>query len=88
MEEIRYWSWPEVLLGLKQCQELDTSSDAESLTVKLMDALVEKLCLAIEASPSSAACSPSPDSSLFRFSCDSKSTESFKNSFSDNMVVR
>ncbi|KAH0943227.1 hypothetical protein HID58_002864 [Brassica napus] len=44
---------------------------------QLMDALVEKL----ELSPSSAAsaCSPSPDSSLLRFSCDSKSTESFKN---------
>ncbi|CAN6884383.1 unnamed protein product [Brassica oleracea] len=82
MEEIRYWAWPEVLLSLKQCQELETSSEAESLAVKLMDALVEKLCLAIEASPSSAACSPSPDSSLFRFSCDSKSTESFKNSSS------
>ena len=35
----------------------------------------------LELSPSSAAsaCSPSPDSSLLRFSCDSKSTESFKN---------
>ncbi|CAH8386221.1 unnamed protein product [Eruca vesicaria subsp. sativa] len=82
LEEIRYWAWPEVLVGLKQCQELETSSEADSLAVKLMDALVEKLCLAIEASPSSAACSPSPDSSLFRFSCDSKSTESFKNSSS------
>ncbi|KAG2317420.1 hypothetical protein Bca4012_068320 [Brassica carinata] len=81
MEEIRYWTWSEVLLGLKQCQELETSSDTDSLAAKLMDALVEKLCLAIEPSLSSAAsaCSPSPDSSLFRFSCDSKSTASFKN---------
>ncbi|CAH2053050.1 unnamed protein product [Thlaspi arvense] len=79
MEEIRYWSWPEVLLGLKQCQELETSSEADSLAARLMDALVEKLCLAVEASPSSAASACSPESSLFRFSCDSKSTESFKN---------
>ncbi|CAH8383557.1 unnamed protein product [Eruca vesicaria subsp. sativa] len=84
IEEIRYWTWSEVLLGLKQCQELETSSDTDSLAAKLMDALVEKLCLVTEASPSSAAsaCSPSPDSSSFRFSCDSKSTESFKNSSS------
>nr|VDD51789.1 unnamed protein product [Brassica oleracea] len=59
------------------CQELEIASDTDSLAAKLMDALVEKL----ELSPSSAAsaCSPSPDSSLLRFSCDSKSTESFKN---------
>ncbi|KAJ0232244.1 BTB/POZ domain-containing protein [Hirschfeldia incana] len=84
IEEIRYWAWSEVLLGLKQCQELDTSSDADSLAAKLMDALVERLWLAIEPSPSNAAsaCSPSPDGSLFRLSCDSKSTESFKNSSS------
>ncbi|WZY73024.1 hypothetical protein YC2023_005264 [Brassica napus] len=49
----------------------------KEISRQLMDALVEKL----ELSPSSAAsaCSPSPDSSLLRFSCDSKSTESFKN---------
>lgn len=80
MGEIRYWSWPELLLGLKQCQELETSSEADCLAAILMDALVEKLCLTVEASPSSAASACSPDSSLFRFSCDSKSTESFKNS--------
>ncbi|KAF8086007.1 hypothetical protein N665_0639s0019 [Sinapis alba] len=81
MQEIRYWAWSEVLLGLQQCQELETSSDTDSLAAKLMNVLVEKLCLAIELSVSSAAsaCSPSPDRSLFRFSCDSKSTESFKN---------
>ncbi|CAE5968118.1 unnamed protein product [Arabidopsis arenosa] len=80
MEEIRYWAWSEVLLCLKQCQEVETSPEADSLAAKLMDALVEKLCLTIEMSPSSAASACSPDSSLFRFSCDSKSTESFKNS--------
>ncbi|KAL1197510.1 BTB/POZ domain-containing protein [Cardamine amara subsp. amara] len=80
MEEIRYWAWPELLLGLKQCQEVETSSEADSLAGRLMDALVEKLCLTVEVSPSSAASACSPDSSLFRFSCDSKSTESFKNS--------
>ncbi|EOA30384.1 hypothetical protein CARUB_v10013511mg [Capsella rubella] len=80
MEEVRYWSWPEILLSLKQCQEVETSPEAESLAAKLMDALVEKLCLTVEMSPSSAASACSPDSSLFRFSCDSKSTESFKNS--------
>jgi hypothetical protein len=79
MEEIRYWAWPEVLLCLKQCQEVETSPEVDSLAAKLMDALVEKLCLTIEMSPSSAGSACSPDSSLFRFSCDSKSTESFKN---------
>ncbi|KAF3538392.1 hypothetical protein F2Q69_00019974 [Brassica cretica] len=64
-------------MEVTKCQELEISSDTDSLAAKLMDALVEKL----ELSPSSAAsaCSPSPDSSLLRFSCDSKSTESFKN---------
>lgn len=43
MEEIRFWAWSEVLLGLKQCQELETSSEADSLAASLMDALEEKL---------------------------------------------
>ncbi|XP_020886756.1 LOW QUALITY PROTEIN: BTB/POZ domain-containing protein At3g22104 [Arabidopsis lyrata subsp. lyrata] len=87
MEEIRYWAWPEVLLCLKQCQEVETSPVADSLAAKLMDALVEKLCLTIEMSPSSAASACSPDSSLFRFSCDSKSTESFTNSSLDQATL-
>ncbi|CAN8268805.1 unnamed protein product [Cochlearia groenlandica] len=79
MEAIRYWAWHELLLGLKQCQELETLSEVDSLAAKLMDSLVEKLCLTADASPSSDAYVCSLDSSLFRFSCDSKSTESFKN---------
>ncbi|CAN8270392.1 unnamed protein product [Cochlearia groenlandica] len=83
LQEIRYWSWPELVLGLKHCQEVEKScsEESDSLALNLMDGLVEKLCLAIEAaSPSSNVSACSPDSnSLFRFSCDSKSTESFKN---------
>ncbi|CAH8261385.1 unnamed protein product [Arabidopsis lyrata] len=64
MEEIRYWAWPEVLLCLKQCQEVETSPVADSLAAKLMDALVEKLCLTIEMSPSSAASASTLDNLL------------------------
>ncbi|XP_010524477.1 PREDICTED: BTB/POZ domain-containing protein At3g22104-like isoform X2 [Tarenaya hassleriana] len=79
MDEIRFWTWPDLLAALKQCQDLKKSPESDPLAAKFMDSLVGKLNLTVEASPSSASAS-SPDSSLFRFSCDSKSTESFKNS--------
>ncbi|KAK2650713.1 hypothetical protein Ddye_018202 [Dipteronia dyeriana] len=80
LEEINYWTWSELLTALKQCQDLLPVANFSSLLEKFMDSLVGRVALSSETSP--CASTSSPDSSGFRFSCDSRSTESLKNSFS------
>ncbi|XP_041004742.1 BTB/POZ domain-containing protein At3g22104-like isoform X2 [Juglans microcarpa x Juglans regia] len=79
LEEINYWTWPELLAALKQCQDLLPVENSSGVLQKCLDSLARRLALATEASPCP---SNSPDSSGFRFSCDSKSTESLKSSLS------
>ncbi|KAL5571262.1 hypothetical protein UlMin_020859 [Ulmus minor] len=79
-EEMRYWTWPELLMVLKCCQRLLPASDSLGILERSLDSLVGRLALASEASPCPS--TSSPDSSVVRFSCDSKSTESLKTMFS------
>uniref|UniRef100_A0A7N0SX40 Uncharacterized protein n=1 Tax=Kalanchoe fedtschenkoi TaxID=63787 RepID=A0A7N0SX40_KALFE len=77
--EINRWSWFELMAALKQCQDtLMNDRPFAILVEKCVESLVGRLVLASEASPS--ASTSSPDCAGFRFSCDSKSTESLKNS--------
>ncbi|KAI4334065.1 hypothetical protein L6164_018802 [Bauhinia variegata] len=76
MREMSYWTWPDLLIALKQCQNLVLIKDSYAVLEKCLDSLVARLVFPIEASPCLS--SSSPDSSGFRFSCDSKSTESIK----------
>lgn len=79
--EIGYWSWPELMVALKHFQDLHPAvTSSEVILEKCMDSLVGKLTLTSEASP--CASTSSADSSGFRFSCDSRSTESLKYSLS------
>ncbi|KAK1567087.1 hypothetical protein Q3G72_007936 [Acer saccharum] len=80
LEEINYWTWSELLTALKQCQVLLPVANFSCLLEKFMDSLVGRVALSSETSP--CASTSSPDSSGFRFSCDTRSTESLKNSFS------
>jgi len=75
---ISYWSWSEILIALKQCQNL-LVDDSSVMLEKCLDAVVGRLVSASEASPCPSSCSN--DSSGIRFSCDSKSTESIKTNF-------
>ncbi|KAM1429372.1 hypothetical protein ACFX2I_045576 [Malus domestica] len=79
-EEIRYWSWSELLTALKQCQDLLPVANSLSLVEKCLDTLVARLPLTSEASPCPS--TSSPDSSGIRFSCDTRSTESLKTTLS------
>ncbi|KAI9177130.1 hypothetical protein LWI28_011450 [Acer negundo] len=80
LEEINYWTWSELLTALKQCQVLLPVANFSCLLEKFIDSLVGRVALSNETSP--CASTSSPDSSGFRFSCDTRSTESLKNSFS------
>ncbi|PON48544.1 Voltage dependent potassium channel [Parasponia andersonii] len=79
-EEMRYWSWSELLMVLKQCQRLLPASESSGILERCLDSLVGRLAVTSEASPCPS--TSSPDSSGFRFSFDTKSTESLKTVFS------
>ncbi|OVA13173.1 BTB/POZ-like [Macleaya cordata] len=78
LEEIGYWSWSELVEALKQCQTLLPAAISSVLLQKCLESLVAKL---VSSSDENSSIS-SPDSSGFRFSCDTKSTESGKNIYS------
>ncbi|XP_021297212.1 BTB/POZ domain-containing protein At3g22104 isoform X5 [Herrania umbratica] len=80
IEEISYWTWSDLLVALKHCQDLQPIATFSGVLEKCLDSLVGRLAITSEASP--CASTSSPDSSGFRLSCDSRSTESLKNSFS------
>ncbi|XP_057488309.1 BTB/POZ domain-containing protein At3g22104-like [Actinidia eriantha] len=76
LEEIRYWTWSELFVALKQCQDLLPIAISSGVVQKCLDSLVARLVLASETSPCPS--TSSPDSSGIRFSCDSRSTKSLK----------
>lgn len=79
LEEIKYWTWSELLVALKQCQDLLPIASSSGILHKCLDSLVGRLALTSEASPCPS--TSSPDSSGLRLSTDTKSTESLKNTF-------
>ncbi|XP_061360073.1 BTB/POZ domain-containing protein At3g22104 [Gastrolobium bilobum] len=80
LQEISYWTWSDLLIVLKQCQNLSLVADSSVMLERCLDSVVGRVVLASEASPCPSTCST--DSSGIRFSCDSKSTESMKTNFS------
>ncbi|KAH6780544.1 hypothetical protein C2S52_011781 [Perilla frutescens var. hirtella] len=78
LEEIRYWTWSELLAALKQCQELLPRASSLAMLDKCLDSLIGRVASSCETSPSPSI--SSSDSSGFRLSCDTRSTESLKNS--------
>ncbi|KAL0001768.1 hypothetical protein SO802_015549 [Lithocarpus litseifolius] len=80
LKEINYWTWSELLIALKQCQDLLPDVSSSVILQNCLHSLVGRLALTNEASPCPS--TSSPDSSGFRFSCDTKSTESVKTSSS------
>ncbi|KAK9092171.1 hypothetical protein Syun_027082 [Stephania yunnanensis] len=77
IEEIGFWSWSELLAASKQCQEYIPIAESSGVLKRLLDSLVGRLVSFSDESTSTS----SPESSALRFSCDTRSTESLKNSF-------
>ncbi|KAL0354146.1 UNVERIFIED_CONTAM: BTB/POZ domain-containing protein [Sesamum angustifolium] len=77
MEEVKYWTWSELLVALKQCQDLLPGvTSSFSILTKCLDSLVGRVASSCEASPCPSV--SSSDSSVFRLSSDTRSTESLK----------
>ncbi|CAK7350853.1 unnamed protein product [Dovyalis caffra] len=78
LEGIKYWTWSELLQALKQCQDLLPTTNSSLLLEKVLDCLVGKLNLPTTASPFTC----SSNNSSFQFSCDTTSTCSMRNNWS------
>ncbi|KAK1260261.1 BTB/POZ domain-containing protein [Acorus gramineus] len=75
LQGISYWTLSEILFALKQCQDSTTIANSSGIFQKCVDSLVMRIASARESSPSNS----SPDNNGVRFSCDTRSTESLKN---------
>ncbi|KAL3509624.1 hypothetical protein ACH5RR_029025 [Cinchona calisaya] len=79
LEEIKYWTWSDLLLALRQCHDLQPIASTCGIVNKYLDSLGGRIAsCSAELSPCPS--TSSPDSSGFRLSCDTRSTESLKNS--------
>ncbi|PIN19630.1 hypothetical protein CDL12_07689 [Handroanthus impetiginosus] len=77
-DNIRFWTWSELMMSLKQCQELLPQASSWHILDKCFDSLIGRITSSCETSPCLSI--SSSDSSGFRFSCDTRSTDSLKNS--------
>ncbi|KAJ6935308.1 BTB/POZ domain-containing protein [Populus alba x Populus x berolinensis] len=77
LEGINYWTWSELLQALKLCQDLLPTINSSFLLDKVLDCLV-RLTLPTMASPFTC----SSNNSSFQFSCDTSSTCSMRNNWS------
>ncbi|WOL18098.1 hypothetical protein Cni_G26891 [Canna indica] len=75
LEGIPYWSWPELVTCLKQCQDLFPVANSSVTLGRVLDSLVGRITAVTDASPPGS----SPESSALRLSCDTRSTISAKN---------
>ncbi|PKA52622.1 BTB/POZ domain-containing protein [Apostasia shenzhenica] len=77
LEGMSYWSWPEILTALKQCQDSYSVSNTLGILDRVLDSLVARITTASDTSPSGS----SPEASGYRISFDTKSSLSTKNSY-------
>lgn len=75
LEEISYWTWPELLVALKQCQVLLPTTVSLFVLEKVLSGLLERIALSFAASHYTSF----SDNSAFQFSCDTKSCDSLMN---------
>lgn len=73
---IAYWTWSEILNSLEQCQSFSPEANSSGIFDKILDSLVERIVTVSDTSPMDS----SPESVGVRFSCDSTSTISKRNS--------
>uniref|UniRef100_A0A0E0AL35 NPH3 domain-containing protein n=1 Tax=Oryza glumipatula TaxID=40148 RepID=A0A0E0AL35_9ORYZ len=71
LDEMPQWSWQSVVEAVRQCQRLLPMADATGVFDRVVGALVSHVAVSPgDATPTSS----SPESSAFRFSCDTKSS--------------
>ncbi|KAL6871485.1 hypothetical protein ACP4OV_014314 [Aristida adscensionis] len=73
LEEMPHWPWQSVVHAVKQCERLLPLADATGVFDRVLVALASHLAVPPPAGDATPA-SSSPESSAFRFSCDTKSS--------------
>ncbi|XP_008813170.2 BTB/POZ domain-containing protein At3g22104 [Phoenix dactylifera] len=76
LEGIPYWTWSEIVNALKQCQDFFPTANSSGIYDKILEPLVGRITTNSDTSPTGS----SSESSTLRFSCDTRSTISTKNS--------
>ncbi|KAK8642170.1 hypothetical protein V6N13_011527 [Hibiscus sabdariffa] len=75
LDGISFWSWSELLVALKECQDLLSPSKPSLILDKVLDCVIGRLASPIVASPYTS----SSENSSFRCSSDTRSSYSIKN---------
>ncbi|KAM0922718.1 hypothetical protein ACQ4PT_005996 [Festuca glaucescens] len=68
LEEMPHWPWQAVVDAVKECQRLFPLSESTGVFDRVVGALLSQMAVPGDATPTSS----SPESSAFRFSCDTK----------------
>lgn len=85
-KEIKYWTWTELLLALKQSQDLLPEPPSPVMLLdKLFDSLIERIASSCETSSSPSI--SSPNTSEFSLSCDTRSSISLSWWFEDLVAL-
>ncbi|XVE87874.1 hypothetical protein DITRI_Ditri19aG0023500 [Diplodiscus trichospermus] len=75
---ISFWTWSELIIGLKECQDLLSASSSSVILDKVLDCVIGRLSSPIVASTYTS-CS---ENSSFHYSFDTRSSSSTRNNFS------
>ncbi|XWS12767.1 hypothetical protein CRYUN_Cryun37aG0118600 [Craigia yunnanensis] len=78
LDGISFWTWSEILVALKECQDLLSASNSSVILDKVLDCVIGGLTPPIVASPYTS----SSENSSFQCSCDTRSSYSIRNNFS------
>ncbi|XP_022724307.1 BTB/POZ domain-containing protein At3g22104-like [Durio zibethinus] len=78
LDGISFWTWSELLLALKECQDLLYFSNTSVILDKVLDCVIGRLTSPIVASPYTS----SSENSSFQCSSDTRSSYSIRNNFS------
>ncbi|XVF87634.1 hypothetical protein PTKIN_Ptkin18bG0135900 [Pterospermum kingtungense] len=78
LDGISFWSWSELLVALKECQDLVSASNSSLILDKVLDCVIVRLASPTVISPYTS----SSENSSFKCSCDTRSSDSTRNHFS------
>ncbi|XWS19491.1 hypothetical protein CRYUN_Cryun31cG0020600 [Craigia yunnanensis] len=78
LDGISFWSWSELLVALKECQDLLSASNSSLIFDEVLDCVIGRLASPVVVSPYTS----SSENSSFLCSCDTRSSYSIRNNFS------
>ncbi|KAK6264859.1 BTB/POZ domain - like 10 [Theobroma cacao] len=78
LDGISFWSWSELLVALKECQDLLAASSSSIILDKVLDCVIGRIASPIVASSYTS----SSENSSFKCSSDTRSSYSWRNNFS------